>query len=448
MAQADNFDPAVAQARVKKCSNCLIIFGWIMIVCGGINIVCNAIQMLFMGGSFPISYPDVDGQQITLRISSNDMMIFALIKIVTGALTLWQGKLYHKTFKPIMKEYRDAERGITQGIVMDKRRSKKMAHLKRKLWKIIAITAFVSFIGVLAYKNFQDGMTDDWLDQKYDYIRAHNNTDGKAYSVEKMQKELYNDAAPAAPGVADEAEPSLPYGIPKDVIEPEEKFHREEKFLGPDGPEKMPFEEERPPVHEPDFEVSGTPYIPDAIPVINQTELHHGHHRPGPPHHRGFEHGNKDDYDRLDDGKSPRHGRHQEKKSSMKGWKKADPYKDWLDSLPYTDQSVARAQAQQFWNMIYLMVVFWSGIWYAAWQGVQFYCINQAMKAQKQLENKFMGPEIVAVQPSARQVAASTAPQQQVIQYIVQPPVQAQVQAPAQAQASATGNIVTANQIA
>ena len=43
MAQADNFDPAVAQARVKKCSNCLIIFGWIMIVCGGINIVCNAI---------------------------------------------------------------------------------------------------------------------------------------------------------------------------------------------------------------------------------------------------------------------------------------------------------------------------------------------------------------------------------------------------------------------
>ena len=43
MAQADNFDPAVALARVKKCSNCLIIFGWIMIVCGGINIVCNAI---------------------------------------------------------------------------------------------------------------------------------------------------------------------------------------------------------------------------------------------------------------------------------------------------------------------------------------------------------------------------------------------------------------------
>jgi len=28
------------------------------------------------------------------------------------------------------------------------------------------------------------------------------------------------------------------------------------------------------------------------------------------------------------------------------------------------------------------------------------------MKAQQQLENKYMGPEIVAVQPSARQVAA------------------------------------------
>ena len=53
-----------------------------------------------------------------------------------------------------------------------------------------------------------------------------------------------------------------------------------------------------------------------------------------------------------------------------------------------------------------------------------------------------MGPEIVAVQPTARQVAASPATAQEpVIQYIVTPTV-AQTQS-----TSATGNIVTANQI-
>lgn len=62
------------------------------------------------------------------------------------------------------------------------------------------------------------------------------------------------------------------------------------------------------------------------------------------------------------------------------------------------------------------------------------------MKAQKILEEKYMGPEIVAVQPTQRQVAASTtAPQQPVIQYIVQPPQGAQP--------TTTGTIVSTNQV-
>lgn len=122
-------------------------------------------------------------------------------------------------------------------------------------------------------------------------------------------------------------------------------------------------------------------------------------------------------------------------------WKKRrDPYKEWLDKLPYMDKEVARAQAQNFWNMIICTIGFWVSVIYAIQQGFQFYCINQCMKSQKTLEEKYMGPEIVAVQPTQRQVAASTtAPQQPVIQYIVQPPQPVQ--------ASATGNIVSANQI-
>lgn len=197
VAPVDNFNPAHAQSKVKKCSKFFIIVGWLCIILGGINVVCNSIFLLFFSGSWPISYPDIDGQWIDLSIRSNDLMVFALIKIVTGALIIWIGKLYHKTFKPIQKEYRDAEAGITQGILMNKRHSKRMAHLKKKLWKITGLLAVVSLFGFLYYKGFQDNLTTQWLDQKYEYVREHNMTDdGTPYSVDKMQRQVYNSTAP------------------------------------------------------------------------------------------------------------------------------------------------------------------------------------------------------------------------------------------------------------
>ena len=102
----------------------------------------------------------------------------------------------------------------------------------------------------------------------------------------------------------------------------------------------------------------------------------------------------------------------------------------------------AKMQAKQFWNSIVVGSAIWGFICFAIQMGCYFFCINKCMKSQAILENKYMGPEIVPVQPTARQVAATAATAQEpVIQYIVTPPV---TQAP---QVSGTGNIVTANQI-
>jgi hypothetical protein len=38
---------------------------------------------------------------------------------MVGALIIFQGKEAKNLFKPILQEYRDAEAGVTQGIVMD-----------------------------------------------------------------------------------------------------------------------------------------------------------------------------------------------------------------------------------------------------------------------------------------------------------------------------------------
>ena len=195
-AQEVAFNPAKTQARVKKCSKCLVIFGWILIILGGINIVGNLLQIIFMSGDFLIQYTDVDGQYVSLKVDANTMLTFAIFKIIAGSLTVWMGKVTHRTFKPIVKEYRDAERGVTQGIAMNTRRSKKMQHMKKKICKISALMLFFGFLTVIYTKNFMHGMVDQFLDQKYDYIQQHNGTGNLTYSVEEMRKELYNETIP------------------------------------------------------------------------------------------------------------------------------------------------------------------------------------------------------------------------------------------------------------
>lgn len=192
----------------------------------------------------------------------------------------------------------------------------------------------------------------------------------------------------------------------------------------------IPSEERHIDYNDDDIEFTGNPYIANA----NSTEFW-GHHHHGEHHKGGHHHGSSM-------GKHSHHDSDKEHRASHKdNWKKKrDPYKEWLNKLPYMHKNQARIQAEGFWNMIIGAIALWATIIYMIQQGFQFYCINQCIKAQKVLEEKYMGPEIVAVQPTQRQVAASTtAPQQPVIQYIVQPPQPIQ--------ASATGNIVSANQI-
>lgn len=135
-----------------------------MLVLGGLNIICNGLYMVFMGGTQHVPYIDADGQQMHFTVSGNYMLSFALFKIILGALTLKQGQITKKVFKPIVKEYKDVEHGITQGIVMNKRRSKKMAHLKKKICRITVVSFVVGLLSLIYYSNFQMDMVDQYLD--------------------------------------------------------------------------------------------------------------------------------------------------------------------------------------------------------------------------------------------------------------------------------------------
>lgn len=167
-----------------------------MIICGGLNVFFNIIAMVFMGGDKDFSYTDIDGQKMKLLMDGNSWFMFSFFKIVVGALTLWQGKAINKVFKPILKEYNDAEAGRTQGIMMNDRKSKKMMHLKKRIYKITCMTSFIGLLAIMYAKNFQDEMIDDWMDQKFEYIAMYNNSVNGTYSVDAMRTKMAHTQNP------------------------------------------------------------------------------------------------------------------------------------------------------------------------------------------------------------------------------------------------------------
>lgn len=286
-------------------------------------------------------------------------------------------------------------------------------------------------------------MVDQYLDQKYEFIQKYNETHpNSTYNVEKIQKENftlehYNKTHPNAGFKPKERHETYePEFEPRTHPDwPQVEDGEWNNFKQPMNASHQGFDD--------DYEFNGTPFV---VNEANITDLwghhgymghHGGHHGPPQGEHSMQHHG-------PPNGEHPmHHNQHdQEHRQSHKDdWKKKrDPYKEWLDKLPYMSKDVARGQAYNFWNMIICGIGFWCFLFYAIQQGFIFYCINQCIKSQKVLEDKYMGPEIVAVQPTQRQVAASTTTASQpVIQYIVQPPQPIQT--------SATGNIVSANQI-
>lgn len=165
--------------------------GWFLFICGCIGVGGAVLDILLASGHQYIYYTDIDGQKMSLDIGSNTIFTCSLIKIICGALTIYQGKITKKVFQPILKEYKDAERGVTQGIQMNKRRSKEMAHLKKIVWKITGISCVVGLIAMKYGQSVMMDFTDQWIDQKYMYIAQHNTSDQLAYSVDKMQKDSY-----------------------------------------------------------------------------------------------------------------------------------------------------------------------------------------------------------------------------------------------------------------
>ena len=123
-----------------------------------------------------ISQVDKEGTQITMDIPYSFFITCAFLKILFGLAVYCQGKWIRNIFKPLLKEYVDAENGITNGVPMDKRRSKDMLRLKCKLRKNTCFCGVLTLICLYIGYHQSVAMVDSYLDQKYDFYAANNMT--------------------------------------------------------------------------------------------------------------------------------------------------------------------------------------------------------------------------------------------------------------------------------
>jgi len=120
-------------------------------ISGAFKFITNLI-FLFNTGSFSsIAWYDREGNYRQIKMDEGSLSLMAIIQMIAGGyLVFKQGKLTKMIFAPILKEYKDAESGQTNGIQMTYRKAPKMKWLKKMVKKIscgiIALTLFALIV--------------------------------------------------------------------------------------------------------------------------------------------------------------------------------------------------------------------------------------------------------------------------------------------------------------
>ena len=90
---------------------------------------------------------------ITLRFTPGIMYLMIMLKMLSGYLFIRQAKQAFKIFKGIVKEYRNAELGLTNGIQMVNRKSKEIKSHKSFVKKITLAQILIYMVACIMLKN-------------------------------------------------------------------------------------------------------------------------------------------------------------------------------------------------------------------------------------------------------------------------------------------------------
>ena len=180
------FDPTRHQKVVKCSGKLLTCTAYLLIVGGAINAVANGLCALAAPAFADINFIDLDGQEISMHLDASGLFMLCMFKVLTGYLAYRQGWITLNLFKPILKDYREAESGRVQGIAMVKRLSKDMAELIRSIWKFTTGWHMIIWTFAIYTCYWTNEQADTYLELKYQYFQNVTHSIGVVDPVEDM----------------------------------------------------------------------------------------------------------------------------------------------------------------------------------------------------------------------------------------------------------------------
>jgi len=273
-----------------------------------------------------------------------------LLKAASSFFSFKQARWTLNVFKPILKEYADAEAGRTQGIQMTERKTKHMQTLQKQIRKLTC--------GMFAFCLVCTIYCGSWLtDQSDRFIQVY-------YHTQNFPNQTFSDEYFKVEN--DDDEDWTPYNIFGN--DDDERFEEE-----PDYEFNEPhFNETRSEEELKKFDMMSPQEQEDKIEEekkFDGLDKPVQQHSKGGKHHKGFP---KKHHDDLKD------------------------FTNWLDQQAnlYGAQQTVRAII----GTLLFFGFIWTCIWIAICQGIYLYCIRQVMKKQTILETRFMGAEHPQIQ--------------------------------------------------
>ena len=146
-------------------------------ISGAFKFISNLI-FLFNTGSFStVAWYDREGYYRQIKMDEGSLSLMAIIQMIAGGYLIFkQGKLTNMIFAPILKEYREAESGQTNGIQMTYRKAPKMQWLKKMVKKITCGVIALTILSLIVCKNFVLDVANQAITQEYELMNKKNHT--------------------------------------------------------------------------------------------------------------------------------------------------------------------------------------------------------------------------------------------------------------------------------
>lgn len=377
------------QSKVKRGSKCLKWVGYALLAVAWLTMIGNFWAFFTVDAMVPLLPWRVRGSKTVhyFHLETGGLAVMCLMKAVSSIFLFKQARWTLNAVKPILKEYKDAESGATQGIKMTERRSQKFDTLQRKTKKLTCGVIVFVFFCVIYAKGYCVGEADRWIDM---YYEAKMNPNTTQYGQEYIQAgyksiawddfgmdeddddwtlgwdqpmDQYNYTTITINNktydVADETDDQIIFHFP---IQDEDDIVNDTAPI--DEEERIPEDEEE--EVEPEQEIDPMPidFDPEEEPKPHHHGKH-GHHGMKPPHHGGH---------------SKDHHKRKHKKDLG----------EYMDSI---DAATAKRQVNMMLNFGFCFGFIWGVICLCFWQMVFLCAVGWTMRAQKKLEHRFMGPE-------------------------------------------------------